>query len=143
MENLIYKDIKEFLPHRSPFLFIDKVLSIDGDTIIAVKTFKENEEYLKGHFPGNPIVPGVLIIESMAQAAGIIASQRLDNPNKTDIFYLARVVDIRFRASTLPGDSMVIKAKVLRRFGSSVKVCTEGIVKDKIVAEGELILSKK
>jgi len=143
MESLIRKDIKEFLPHRPPFLFIDKVLSIDSDTVTAVKTFKENEEYLKGHFPGNPIVPGVLIIESMAQAAGIIVSQGLDNTKKTDIFYLAKVIDVRFKISVLPGDTMIIKAKVLRKFENSVKAHVKGTVKDRIVAEGELILSKK
>ena len=72
MQQAANKDIKELLPHRPPFLFIDKVLSIVGNKITATRTIKKDEQYLKGHFPGNPIVPGVLIIESMAQAAGII-----------------------------------------------------------------------
>ena len=95
------KNITELLPHRKPFLFVDKITSADDTKVVALKKFHNNEDYFKGHFPGKPIVPGVLIIESMAQTAGIMASHTSSGNKKIgcpDIFYLARITDMKFKA---------------------------------------------
>ena len=142
MENLLNKDITELLPHRKPFLFIDRIISVENsDKIKAERRIAEDEGYLEGHFPGNPIVPGVLILECMAQASGIIAAY---NTGKIGgIYFLSRISDIRFKHPVLPGDTLIIKAEILGRFDQTVKThaCCE--VGGKVVAEGELVLSKQ
>lgn len=142
MENLLNKNITELLPHRKPFLFIDRIISIEGtNKIVAEKKINKKEDYLKGHFPGNPIVPGVLIIESMAQASGIISAY--NSGELRDIYFLSRVSDVKFNHPVLPGDTLIIKVEILGRFDRAIKthVCCE--VNGKIVAEGELVLAKK
>ncbi len=147
MENLTNKDILELLPHREPFLFIDKVVSIESGCITALKHINKNEEYFKGHFPGNPLVPGVLIVESMAQASGIACVVYLDRQKgiaKKDpgMYFLSRISDIKFKYQVLPGDTLVIRSEVIQHFASFFKVQTSCSVDDKIVAEGELVLTK-
>jgi len=147
VDDLLNKEITELLPHRYPFLFIDRIISIEDDCkIVASKTIKKDEDYLKGHFPGNPLVPGVLIVESMAQAAGIISSHNLKIGNeykkKPDVYFLSKIVDMKFKHPVYPGDTLIIRAEVLRSFGNSVKTRLEGEVDGRLVVEGELVLSK-
>lgn len=142
MENLLNKDITELLPHRKPFLFIDKVIALEGENkIVAEKKIKKEEQYLEGHFPGNPIVPGVLLVESMAQASGIITAY--NKGTAQDIYFLSRITEMKFTQPVLPGDTLIIKAEIIGSFDQMAKthVCCE--VNGKIVAEGELILAKK
>ena len=142
MENLLNKDITEILPHRKPFLFIDKIISIEGsEKITAEKKIGKEEDYLKGHFPGNPIVPGVIILESMAQASGVIAAYNTGELG--DLYFLSRISDIKFRHPVFPGDTLIIKAEILGRFDQAVKTYSRCEVNGKIVAEGELVLSKQ
>lgn len=142
MDNLINKDITELLPHRKPFLFIDRIISIEGvNKIVAEKKVNKDEDYLKGHFPGRPIVPGVLILESMAQASGIISAY--STGESKDVYFLSRISDIKFKHPVLPGDTLIIKAEVLGRFGQAVKTYSCCQVNGKVVAEGELVLSKQ
>ena len=141
MENLINKDITELLPHRKPFLFIDKVISIEGmNKIVAEKKINKDEDYLKGHFPGNPIVPGVLIVESMAQASGLIYAYNIGELK--DVYFLSRISDIKFKHPVFPGDTLIIKAEILGHFDQAVKTHAWCEVNGKVVAEGELVLSK-
>lgn len=142
MNNPALRDIKELLPHRDPFVFLDKVLSFDGEELVAQKTIKGDEEYLKGHFPDNPLLPGVLMIESMAQAAGICAAYAGGDPEERGVYFLSRVTDIKFKHPVLPGDNMEIKAKVSASFGSAVKVDVELSVGENVCAKGELVLAK-
>lgn len=142
MENLLNKNITELLPHRKPFLFIDRIISIEGkNKIVAEKKVTKEEEYLKGHFPGNPIVPGVLIVESMAQASGIISAYNLDELQ--DVYFLSRISDVKFRHPVFPGDTLTIRAEILGHFDQAVKTRAYCEVKGRVVAEGELILSKQ
>jgi len=147
MIKISHKKITELLPHRAPFLFVDKILSMKGNKIVASKTISGREGYLKGHFPDNPIVPGVLIIESMAQTAGIIVAHRFsDGTNKTNrpnVLYLSRVNDIKFKAPVFPKETIVVSAELLGHFAGSAKVSVKAEVNGKIVAGGELVLSKK
>ena len=141
------KDVKELLPHREPFLFIDKILHLENNKIIASRFVGKNESYFKGHFPGNPIVPGVLIVESMAQAAGIVASHCFDDKKERmkqpTIFYLSRIADMKLKAPVLPGATIIVTAELLGSFAGAVKILAKAEVEDKIVAEGELVLSAK
>jgi len=141
VENLLNKNITELLPHRKPFLFIDKVISITENNVIAEKKVMQDEEYFKGHFPKNPIVPGVLIVESMAQASGIVAAQ--SNDRLQDIYFLSRITDVKFKHPVYPGDTLIIKVDILGRFDQAVKTHAYCEVGGKVVAEGELVLTKK
>ena len=142
MERLLNKNITELLPHREPFLFIDKVISIEGkNKIVAEKKISVEEYYFKGHFPGNPIVPGVLIAECMAQASGIISAYNMDEVKS--IYFLSRISDLKFKHPVFPGDTLIIKAEVIGQFDQAIKTSVSCEVNGKIVAEGELVLTKK
>lgn len=148
MENLLNKDIREIIPHRDPFIFIDKIISIEAGCVVASKYIKKNEEYFKGHFPGEPLMPGVLIVESMAQAGGIACASYFgekaeDLPERPVVYYLSRISDIKFKCAVLPDDTLMIKAKVLHYFEPFFKMQVSCEVKGNIVAEGELILTKQ
>jgi len=140
VENLLNKDITELLPHRKPFLFLDRVISITENNIIAEKKVMQDEEYFKGHFPKDPIVPGVLIVESMAQASGIVAAQ--NNDKLQDIYFLSRITDVKFKHPVFPGDTLIIKVDILGRFDQAVKTHARCEVNGRVVAEGELVLSE-
>jgi len=130
-------DVMKYLPHREPFLFIDEVISLyEGDRIHARMHINDNDIFLEGHFPGNPIVPGVILIEAMGQAAGILGFKTMKKtPDEGSIYVIAGVDKARFRQRVLPGDDVDIFSKVL---GS-----TRGIWKFECYAEvgGKLVCS--
>src|SRR5574341_2279814 len=96
------EDIKRFLPHREPFLFVDGVIEMEpGERIVAFKVFRPEEEFFKGHFPGNPVVPGVIIVEALAQAGGILAYATDPEVNKMPA--LAGLENVKFRKPVFPG----------------------------------------
>ena len=108
-------DIKKYLPHREPFLFIDEVVEIDeNETIHARKLIKPDEYFLQGHFPGNPIFPGVIIIEALGQASGILGFTIMNKtPEEGSIYVLAGVDKVRFRKRVRPGDTIDLFSKVV------------------------------
>jgi len=140
------RDIEELLPHRRPFVFVDKILSINAESITTLKTFKGEEEYFKGHFPGNPVVPGVLLIEVMAQTAGLLASGIFSGGDMEKsagtVFYLSRVIDVKFRRPIVPPKTVKTSATVIGAFGDAVKVTVQIEAEGETAAEGELVLSK-
>ena len=107
-------DITKYLPHRYPFLLIDRVLSFEiGKTLTAIKNVTINEPFFTGHFPGNPIMPGVLIIEALAQAAAILAYRSLKGPNKpTPLFYLVSIDKTIFKKVVVPGDQLLLQIQI-------------------------------
>ncbi len=147
MNDLTKFDIADLLPHRPPFVFVDKILQADENSVTTSKIFDEKEEYFKGHFPGNPIVPGVLLIESMAQTAGIATSSTLTSEKKSKensaVFYLSRVMDMKFKAPVFPGQEVQSTANVIASYGNMVKVSVESKVGETTVAKGEFALSRK
>ena len=109
------EDIKKYLPHREPFLFVDEVVSIDEENGIHAKKFVSEDEYfLQGHFPDNPIFPGVIIIEALGQASGILGFVKMNKtPEEGSIYVLAGVDKVRFRKRVRPGDTIDLYSKVL------------------------------
>ena len=109
------EDIKKYLPHREPFLFIDEVIQIkENKEIHAIKLIHEDEHLLKGHFPGNPIFPGVIIIEALGQASGILGFVSMNKtPEEGSIYVLAGVDKVRFRKRVRPGDTIDLISKVV------------------------------
>ena len=109
------EEILRYLPHRDPFLFIDEVISIDeGNNIHAVMNVRHNSLFLEGHFPGNPIVPGVILIEAMGQASGILGFMTMKKtPEEGSIYVIAGVDKARFRQRVLPGNRVDIFSKVI------------------------------
>ena len=102
--------IREALPHRYPFLLIDRVTQCSpGSSITAIKNVTSNEPFFQGHFPGRPVMPGVLVIEAMAQAGGVLSHVTMIDVEPKPLFFLAGVDNARFRRTVLPGDQLVIK----------------------------------
>jgi beta-hydroxyacyl-ACP dehydratase FabZ len=137
--------IMDLLPHRYPFLLIDRVLSIvPGENITALKNVSFNEPFFQGHFPGNPIMPGVLIIEAMCQAGGLLALKWIqDNrPEQTsNLIYLAGMDKVRFRRPVVPGDQLVFEVEMLKIRSKVVKMRGMATVDTRCVAEAELMAS--
>ena len=111
--NKLNINIKTYIPHRYPFLFVDKVLELSKEHIVAVKNVSHNEEYFNGHFPGDPILPGVVIVEALAQASGILAfTSRDKTPADGYGVYLVGTDKVRFRQPVYPGDQLQLHASI-------------------------------
>jgi 3-hydroxyacyl-[acyl-carrier-protein] dehydratase len=137
---LTLEEIKKVLPHRYPFLLVDRILSMElGQHIVGLKNVTANEPFFAGHFPNNPIMPGVLIIEAMAQVAGILAllttPENLGNQN----LFLMSLDKVRFRRPVVPGDQLILDLKVLRGGKKFFKMEGKATVDDNLVAEAELM----
>ena len=138
------EDIKQILPQREPFLFIDEVFELEeGRRVVAIKNITGKEDFFKGHFPGNPIMPGVLIIEAMAQAAIILASTILPKEEgKKYIYYLAKS-NVRFLKPVFPKAKLKLVVKPLKIISGAGFVKTEAYIEDEIVARGEISFGRK
>jgi len=135
--------IMVYLPHRYPFLLIDRILEhTPGGEITALKNVTFNEPFFQGHFPGRPIMPGVLIIEAMAQAAGVLTFRTAGvEPTEHSTFYLVGIDNARFRAPVGPGDQLVLKARLVRRIRTIWCFHTEASVDGKVVASAEMMVA--
>ncbi len=132
--------IREILPHRYPFLLVDKILEVDpGKRAVGLKNVTVNEEFFQGHFPQNPIMPGVLVIESMAQVGGIMILLHEEHRGKNA--YLATVEQCKFRRPIKPGDTLIHEVTLLRQRGNIGKVRCIARVDDQIVAEAILMFA--
>lgn len=132
--------IKEILPHRYPFLFVDQIIEFIPETkAVGIKNITGNESYFQGHFPSRPIMPGVLIVEAMAQVGGIIIMQM--GLAKDKLAVLAGIDNLRFRNMAVPGDQMVITAEVLAIKSKLGKIHAKAEVNNKIIAEGDILFS--
>jgi 3-hydroxyacyl-[acyl-carrier-protein] dehydratase len=130
------KDIQNFLPHRYPFLMVDRVIEIDpGKKIVGIKNLSINEEFFQGHFPGNPIMPGVLIVEALAQVAGILAFKS-GAPEGKSVFFMS-IEKAKFRRPVVPGDQLRLEVSILQCRGNVWKFAGSALVEDKMAAEAE------
>ena len=132
--------IQEIIPHRYPFLLVDRVLSIDkGKTIRALKNVTINEPFFEGHFPNRPVMPGVLMLEAMAQAAALLAFDAMDaTPLDDMVYYFAGIDGARFRRPVEPGDQLILEADLLRIKAGIFKFKGRALVDGELVAEAEL-----
>ena len=130
--------IKEIIPHRYPFLFVDRIVECTSDSIVGVKNVSANEPFFQGHFPNDPIMPGVLILEAMAQTGGILVFTVF--PQYRDKrFYFAGLDKVRFRRPVRPGDRLVMKVKLQKQRSGFFKMLGEAFVDDVLVAEAEMM----
>ncbi len=130
--------IRELIPHRYPFLFVDRIVEWTSDTMVGVKNVSANEPFFQGHFPNDPIMPGVLILEAMAQTGGILVFTVFPQyRHKT--FYFAGLDKVRFRKPVRPGDQLVLKVKLQKQRSGFFKMLAEAFVDDVLVAEAELM----
>ncbi len=132
------KDIWEILPHRYPMLMVDQILEIGEDSIVGIKNVTANEPHFAGHFPGFPVMPGVLIIESMAQAGGILVGKVAPH-TRGRVMFLASVEEAKFRRPVFPGDQLRIEMKLLRLKYTVAKMQGVAKVDGQVAAEAILM----
>jgi 3-hydroxyacyl-[acyl-carrier-protein] dehydratase len=134
--------IMELLAHRYPFLLIDRIVEvIPGDKITALKNVTINEPFFQGHFPGRPIMPGVLIIEAMAQAGGILAYLTGSEEQRKRLIYFMGMDKVKFRKPVVPGDQIIFEAKILKFRSKAAKMHGIATVDNQLVAEAYLMAS--
>lgn len=139
-EKMDVRQIMDLLPHRYPFLLVDKVVDcIPGESITAVKNVTINEPFFNGHFPGKPIMPGVLIIESMAQAAGLLSYATVGASKIRPLYYLVGVDAARFRRTVTAGDQLVLKVVIDREKRGIWKYKCEALVDDKLAVSANIM----
>ena len=131
--------IQKILPHRYPFLFVDKILEINDKKVIGIKNVTINEPFFQGHFPGHPIMPGVLILEAMAQVGGVGALNMKDNIGK--LAYFLSINNARFRKPVFPGDVLKIEVELLKLKLSVMQVHAVAKVGDDVVTEADMMFA--
>jgi len=138
-------EILKYLPHRYPFLLVDRVLSCDsGKEIIALKNVTINEPFFPGHFPHHPIMPGVLIIEALAQAAALLTLKALDlKVDNESVYYFVGIDQARFKKPVYAGDQLILKVKIERQIKGVIKYSAKAEVDGKIATEAKLMCTIK
>ena len=141
MSEMTIEEIKEYLPHRFPFLLIDRVLSFEsGKRIVALKNVSANEPFFPGHFPHFAVMPGVLIVEGMAQAAAILSLKSIGHKNDGKwVYYFVGIDGARFKKPVTPGDQLVLEVEAGRSGRGIAKFTAVAKVGDAVVAEAELL----
>ena len=136
---LTINEIMKILPHRYPMLLVDRVVEIDeGKRIVGIKNVTANEQFFQGHFPGAPVMPGVLIVEAMAQCSAVLILR--DIPDRDEKLFLFGGVDkARFRRPVVPGDQLRMECEVLQRRSNTIKVKGTATVDGNVVAEAEML----
>ncbi len=138
-------EILKYLPHRSPFLLIDRVIEIElGQSIVALKNVTMNEPFFVGHFPGLPVMPGVLILEALAQAAGVLAYKSTNTlPSDGTLYLFAGIDNARFRRVVEPGDQLRLEVKLLRAKKGIWKLEGAAYVENELACAAELISAQR
>ncbi len=131
--------IQEILPHRYPFLLVDRILEMDGDRVVGLKNVTINEAHFQGHFPGYPIMPGVLIVEALAQTGAVLLLSSPENRGKVVLF--AGIDKLRFRRPVVPGDTLRLEVQLLERRSRIGRGSARALVDGQVVAEGELMFA--
>jgi 3-hydroxyacyl-[acyl-carrier-protein] dehydratase len=135
------REIQAILPHRYPFLLVDRVIEISPDKIVALKNVSAGEPHFQGHFPGHPVMPGVLIIEALAQAGALLAAKTVGFDPATQVVYFMAIDKAKFRKPVVPGDQLQLEVVPLRMGGKIWKLRGEAKVDGQVVCEAELLAS--
>lgn len=134
------QQIMKILPHRYPFIMIDRILDlVPGEKIVALKNVTINEPFFQGHFPGEPVMPGVLIVEAMGQAGAVLAAESLSQDERGELIYFMGMDNVKFRKPVVPGDQLIFEIKFLKRRAKVFKMSGIASVEGKRVAEAELM----
>ena len=132
-------DILKLLPHRYPFLLVDKIVDLEFDKrAVGVKSVTFNEPFFQGHFPGNPIMPGVLIIEAMAQTGGVFLLNSIPDPEKKLVYFM-QINNAKFRKPVVPGDQLFMEVEIVDRKSKIVMMRGKSYVNDVLVAEADFM----
>lgn len=138
MTILDINEIREILPHRYPFLLVDRIVEMEPERIVGIKQITANEPHFTGHFPDFPVMPGVLIVEAMAQCAGVLVLKSMeDRHNK--LVLLVAIENARFRRPVVPGDTLRMEMKILKKKASVAKMAGVATVDGVVVAEAEVM----
>lgn len=138
------EEILALLPHRYPFLLVDRVLDYDeGKFLRAVKNVSVNEPFFQGHFPGKPIFPGVLILEAMAQATGILAFKSVGDLQPGELYYFAAIDNARFKRPVLPGDQMIMEVEFIKERRGVARFRGVAKVDGEIACEAEMMCARR
>ena len=134
--------IQRVLPHRYPFLLVDRIVEIEpGVRIVGIKNVTINEPFFQGHFPGHPIMPGVLIVEAMAQVGGMLLMGSVDNPD-SKVVYFTGLDGVRFRRPVLPGDQLRFEIEVVQVRGRTFRTRGQAFVDGQVVCEVENMMAR-
>ncbi|CAN7272607.1 3-hydroxyacyl-ACP dehydratase FabZ [Rossellomorea sp. LjRoot5] len=141
-------EIIKLLPHKYPFLLLDKVIDLEpGNFAKGIKNVSINEEYFQGHFPKEKVVPGILLVESLAQLTAIVysydAQQINNNQSSEKVGYLAAIKNVKFIKKVIPGDQLILEARIKKKIGMLSEVEIKAFVNNVIVLKGEIIVSEK
>lgn len=136
------KDILDILPHRYPFIMVDRILEYEkGKDITGLKNVTVNEPFFQGHFPGDPVMPGVMILEGMAQVGAILAYRSMPEAVGEKLFYFAGIDKVRFRKIVRPGDQIIFKVELTKMKGKISKMSGKAYVDDELAAQADLMAS--
>jgi 3-hydroxyacyl-[acyl-carrier-protein] dehydratase len=134
--------ILERLPHRFPFLLVDRVLDVvPGKSIVALKNVTANEAHFQGHFPGHAVVPGVLIVEALAQAGGVLAYETATAEERLWILYLVGIEETRFKQTVRPGDQLILRVELVKRRRNLWRFTAVAEVDGKVAAEAQILMA--
>ena len=134
--------ILERLPHRYPFLLVDRVLEVvPGKSILALKNVTANEGFFVGHFPGHPVMPGVLVLEALAQAGGVLSWESASEEERLWILYLVGIDGVRFKQTVRPGDQLTLRMELVQRRRNLWRYQGRAEVAGKLVAEAEILMA--
>lgn len=132
-------DIRRMLPHRFPFLMVDKIISLDENTVVGIKNITFNEPFFQGHFPNEPVMPGVLLVEALAQAGGILVLGNVEDPEKYSTYFL-KIDKLKFKHKVVPGDTVILKMELIEPLRRGiVAMYGQAFVGNTLVVEGEMV----
>ncbi len=140
MTVLDINQIRAILPHRYPMLLVDRIVEMEAERVVGIKNVTHNEAFFQGHFPDFPVMPGVLIVEAMAQAAAILSFRTMGiKPDDKSVYYFAGIDRARFKKPVMPGDQLVLEVSIERTVRNVVKYAGKAYVGETLVAEAELL----
>jgi beta-hydroxyacyl-ACP dehydratase FabZ len=138
MPILDINEIRQILPHRYPFLLVDRIVELEAERVVGIKNVTNDEPFFQGHFPDFPVMPGVLIVEAMAQAAGVLVLKSIPDRDKKLVLLVA-IENAKFRKPVVPGDQLRLEMSVIKRKASVAKMAGRATVDGVLVAEAEVM----